>query len=165
MVALLTAAAALVPLRLVRVKMLPFDNKSEMQVVLNMPDGTPLEQTAHVAQALGNELAKQPDVVNYQIYAGTSGPYNFNGLVRHYYLRSKPNQADIQVNLTQPKQRGDQSHAHNPSAAVLAPIPGIVRRWPLGPDPWPCPLDLVLTPWARSALRSSRVAVRRRIRP
>jgi len=97
-------------LGLVRVKMLPFDNKSELQVVINMPDGTPLEQTARVAQALGEELARQPDVLNYQVYAGTSGPYNFNGLVRHYYMRRQPNQADIQVNLLPAKQRSEQSH-------------------------------------------------------
>ena len=96
---------------LVRVKMLPFDNKSELQVVINMPDGTPLEQTARVAQALGDELAQQPDVLNYQTYTGTSGPYNFNGLVRHYYMRRQPNQADIQVNLLPAKQRSEQSHA------------------------------------------------------
>jgi multidrug efflux pump subunit AcrB len=108
---LLLASMALVPLGLVRVKMLPFDNKSELQVVINMPDGTPLEQTARVAQALGEELARQPDVLNYQTYTGTSGPYNFNGLVRHYYMRRQPNQADIQVNLLPAKQRSVQSHA------------------------------------------------------
>jgi multidrug efflux pump subunit AcrB len=109
--ALLLISVALVPLGLVRVKMLPFDNKSELQVVINMPDGTPLEQTARVAQALGEELARQPDVLNYQTYAGTSGPYNFNGLVRHYFLRRQPNKADIQVNLLPAKQRSAQSHA------------------------------------------------------
>ncbi|MGA7857130.1 MAG: efflux RND transporter permease subunit, partial [Terracidiphilus sp.] len=108
---LFLVSVALVPLGLVKVKMLPFDNKSELQVVINMPDGTPLEQTARVAQALGNELARQPDVLNYQTYTGTSGPYNFNGLVRHYYMRRKPNQADIQVNLLPAKQRSVQSHA------------------------------------------------------
>ncbi len=107
---LLLVSVALVPLGLVRVKMLPFDNKSELQVVINMPDGTPLEQTARVAQALGDELARQPDVLNYQTYTGTSGPYNFNGLVRHYYMRRMANQADIQVNLLPAKQRKDQSH-------------------------------------------------------
>ena len=110
-VVLLVASVTLVPLGLVRVKMLPFDNKSELQVVINMPDGTPLEQTARVAQALGEELARQPDVLNYQTYTGTSGPYNFNGLVRHYYMRRQPNQADIQVNLMPAKQRSVQSHA------------------------------------------------------
>lgn len=108
---LLLLSVALVPWGLVRVKMLPFDNKSELQVVINMPDGTPLEQTLAVTQALGNELAHQPDVLNYQLYAGASGPYNFNGLVRHYYMRRMPNQADIQVNLVPAKDRRDQSHA------------------------------------------------------
>ena len=110
-VVLFLVSVALVPLGLVKVKMLPFDNKSELQVVINMPDGTPLEQTARVAQALGEELARQPDVLNYQTYTGTSGPYNFNGLVRHYYMRRQPNQADIQVNLLPAKQRSVQSHA------------------------------------------------------
>jgi len=109
--AMLLISVLLVPLGLVRVKMLPFDNKSEIQVVVNMPDGTPLEQTLRVTQALGDALATQPDVLNYQIYAGTSGPYNFNGLVRHYYMRRMPNQADIQVNLVGAKDRHEQSHA------------------------------------------------------
>ncbi len=109
-VVLLLAAVAFVPLKWVRVKMLPFDNKSEFQVIIDMPNGTPLEQTARVAQALGQHLSRQPEVVNYQIYAGTSGPYNFNGLVRHYFLRSEPNQADIQVNLLSRHERSAQSH-------------------------------------------------------
>ena len=110
-VILLLASVALVPLGMVHVKMLPFDNKSELQVIINMPDGTPLEQTARVAQALGDELARQPDVLNYQTYTGTSGPYNFNGLVRHYYMRGQANQADIQVNLLPANRRNVQSHA------------------------------------------------------
>jgi multidrug efflux pump subunit AcrB len=109
-IVMLLLSAVLVPLGLVRVKMLPFDNKSELQVIVNMPDGTPLEQTARVTAALGQELARQPDVDNYQTYSGTSGPYNFNGLVRHYYMRRMPNQADIQVNLLPAKERKDQSH-------------------------------------------------------
>ncbi|MFP5211644.1 MAG: efflux RND transporter permease subunit [Acidobacteriota bacterium] len=109
-IVLLLISVALVPMGLVRVKMLPFDNKSEIQVIVNMPDGTPLEQTLRVTQALGAVLAQQSDVVNYQEYAGTSGPYNFNGLVRHYYMRQQPNEADIQVNLLPAKQRHLQSH-------------------------------------------------------
>ena len=109
-VVLLLAAVAFVPLKWVRVKMLPFDNKSEFQVIIDMPDGTPLEQTTRVAQALGNYLGQQPEVTNYQIYSGTSGPYNFNGLVRHYFLRRQPNQADIQVNLLSRHERKAQSH-------------------------------------------------------
>jgi multidrug efflux pump subunit AcrB len=109
-VVLFLAAAALVPLKLVRVKMLPFDNKSEFQVIVDMPDGTTLEETTRVAQTLGHLLSQQHEVANYQIYAGTSGPYNFNGLVRHYYLRRAPNQADIQVNLLPASERSTQSH-------------------------------------------------------
>ena len=110
MVLLLLATVSLVPLKLVKVKMLPFDNKSEFQVVVDMPDGTTLEQTARVTQDLGKYLAQQPEVLNYQIYAGTSGPYNFNGLLRHSFLRSQPNQADIQVNLLPLDERSAQSH-------------------------------------------------------
>ncbi|HVJ09191.1 MAG TPA: efflux RND transporter permease subunit [Acidisarcina sp.] len=109
-VVLLLLAFALVPLKLVRVKMLPFDNKSEFQVIVDMPDGTTLEQTARVAQTLGHYIAQQPEVANYQVYAGLSGPYNFNGLVRHSYLRHQPNQADIQVNLLPISERSAQSH-------------------------------------------------------
>jgi multidrug efflux pump subunit AcrB len=109
-IVLLLAAVAFIPLKWVQVKMLPFDNKSEFQVIIDMPDGTPLEQTTRVAQALGSYLGGQPEVVNYQIYSGTSGPYNFNGLVRHYFLRRGPNQADIQVNLLSRHDRSAQSH-------------------------------------------------------
>src|SRR6516225_6867844 len=109
-VVLLLAAVAFVPLKWVQVKMLPFDNKSEFQVIIDMPDGAPLEKTTRVAQALGQHLGEQPEVINYQIYAGTSGPYNFNGLVRHYFLRRHPNQADIQVNLLSRHERSAQSH-------------------------------------------------------
>ncbi len=109
-IVLLLAAVAFIPLKWVQVKMLPFDNKSEFQVIIDMPDGTPLEQTTRVAQALGSYLGGQPEVVNYQIYSGTSGPYNFNGLVRHYFLRRGPNQADIQVNLLSLQDRKAQSH-------------------------------------------------------
>jgi multidrug efflux pump subunit AcrB len=109
-VVLLMAAVAFVPLKWVRVKVLPFDNKSEFQVMIDIPDGTPLEQTTRVAQTLGHYLEQQPEVINYQIYAGTSGPYNFNGLVRHYFLRRQPNQADIQVNLLSRHDRKAQSH-------------------------------------------------------
>ncbi len=109
-VGLLLAAIALVPLKAVIVKMLPFDNKSEFQVILNMPEGTTLEQTAAVAQRMGRRIAADPDVINYQVYAGTAAPFNFNGLVRHYYLRGGPSEADIQVNLKPRDERKAQSH-------------------------------------------------------
>jgi multidrug efflux pump subunit AcrB len=109
-VLLLLLAIAFVPLKLVKVKMLPFDNKSEFQVILNMPRGTPLERTTAVAQQMGRRIAQEPEVTDYQVYAGTAAPYNFNGLVRHYFLRHGPDEADIQVNLTPRHERSAQSH-------------------------------------------------------
>jgi multidrug efflux pump subunit AcrB len=96
---------------LVELKMLPFDNKSEFQVMVDMPAGTPLEKTASVLHELGGYLARDPEVVNYQAYAGTSAPINFNGLVRQYYLRSGPEVGDLQVNLVDQHHRSEQSHA------------------------------------------------------
>ncbi len=109
-IVLLLLACSLVAFKLVRVKMLPFDNKSEFQVIIDMPNGTTLEQTTRVAQELAREAARDPEVANYQIYSGTAGPHNFNGLVRHYFLRSGPNVADIQVNLRDRHERSVQSH-------------------------------------------------------
>lgn len=94
----------------VAVKMLPFDNKNEMQVVIDMPEGTTLERTAVVAREIGEYLSTQPLVVNYQNYVGTSAPITFNGLVRHYDLRGGSNMADIQVNLVGKEDRSLQSH-------------------------------------------------------
>ena len=109
-VVLLLGSVSLFYIGFVKVKMLPFDNKSEFQVIVDMPNGTPLEQTARVAQALTTEVWKQPEVVDVESYAGTASPYNFNGLVRHYYLRSGPNVADLQVNLKSKSARKLQSH-------------------------------------------------------
>lgn len=94
----------------VTVKMLPFDNKNEMQVVIDMPEGTTLERTAVVAKEIGQYLATQPLVKDYQNYVGTSAPINFNGLIRHYDLRKGSNTADIQVNLIDKELRKEQSH-------------------------------------------------------
>ena len=110
-VVLLVGAMALVATKWVRVKMLPFDNKSEFQIVVDMPEGTTLEQTDRVTQAIVEVVRKQPEVKNYQTYVGTSGPYNFNGLVRHYFLRQGSNVADVQVNLVDKGDRKAQSHA------------------------------------------------------
>ena len=96
---------------LVLLKMLPFDNKSELQVVVDMPAGTPLEQTSAVLHELGAYLATVPEVTDYQAYAGTAAPINFNGLVRQYYLRAGGNVGDIQVNLVDKHHRSEQSHA------------------------------------------------------
>ncbi|MCS6860223.1 MAG: efflux RND transporter permease subunit, partial [Abditibacteriales bacterium] len=109
-VLLLLGAVAFIPLKWVTVKMLPFDNKSEFQVIIDMDEGTTLEQTAQVTREIGDYLATVPEVVNYQMYIGTASPYNFNGLVRHYFLRSGPNVADIQVNLLPKHDRTAQSH-------------------------------------------------------
>lgn len=95
----------------VAVKMLPFDNKNEFQVVIDMPEGTTLERTAVVTREIGQFLKNRPEVVNYQSYVGTSAPITFNGLVRHYDLRGASNTADIQVNLIGKDKRKAQSHA------------------------------------------------------
>ena len=107
---LLLASVALIPLKLVTVKMLPFDNKSEFQVVIDMPEGTALEQTARVAGEMAHAVLGDDGVVNVQSYVGTASPYNFNGLVRHYFLRRAPQLADLQVNLLPKDERREQSH-------------------------------------------------------
>ncbi|OEU56953.1 MAG: multidrug transporter AcrB [Desulfobulbaceae bacterium S3730MH12] len=108
--AMLLASCSMVYLGMVKVKMLPFDNKSEFQVILNMPEGSTLEQTSHVASEMADVISEDPAVVNYQIYTGTASPYNFNGLVRHYFMRQGPTVADIQVNLLPKSERSLQSH-------------------------------------------------------
>ncbi len=108
---LLLAAFSMVYFKLVVVKMLPFDNKSEFQIIVDMPEGTSLEETAAATHALAVELNKVPEITDYQTYVGTASPFNFNGLVRHYYTRRGENVADIQVNLTPKGERSDQSHA------------------------------------------------------
>jgi multidrug efflux pump subunit AcrB len=108
---LIALSVALPALGLVILKMLPFDNKSEFQVVVDMPAGTPLEQTASVLHELGACLARQPEVSHYQAYAGTASPINFNGLMRQYDLRSGGEVGDLQVTLLDKAQRREQSHA------------------------------------------------------
>ena len=107
---LLVGALSLVALKFVRVKMLPFDNKSEFQVIVDMPEGTTLEGTAAITREIGDYIRTVPEVIDYQMYVGTASPYNFNGLVRHYFLRRGPNVADIQVNLAPKGKRSAQSH-------------------------------------------------------
>jgi multidrug efflux pump subunit AcrB len=109
-VALLLGSTSLFYVQFVKVKMLPFDNKSEFQVIVDMPNGTTLEETARAANALARATLDQPEVVNVQTYAGAASPFNFNGLVRHYYLRQGSNVADIQVNLRPKSDRKLQSH-------------------------------------------------------
>ena len=107
---LLLASVTLVYFKLVTVKMLPFDNKNEIQVIIDMPEGTTLERTAAVTKEIAGYLRTVPEVVNYQTYVGTAAPINFNGLVRHYDLRRGSNVADIQINLLDKGDRSEQSH-------------------------------------------------------
>jgi len=110
-----------------KVKMLPFDNKSEFQVIVDMPTGTTLEDTARVTQLLAEETQKQREVVNVETYVGTASPYNFNGLVRHYYLRRGPNVADIQVNLLPKGER--KLHSHEIAKLVRHRILPVAERF------------------------------------
>ncbi len=138
--ALLAGAVALVPLEAVVLKMLPFDNKSEFQVVLDMPEGTTLERTAGVLGEMADAIAAVPEVVDYQVYAGTAAPIGFNGLVRQYYLRRAPELGDIQVNLTPKHTRKRKSHdVAGDVRALVAPIAAahggavVVAEVPPGP--------------------------------
>ncbi len=107
---LLLAAMGTVAIGWVQVKMLPFDNKSEFQLILNMPEGSSLEKTTQAAREMAEAVRGEPEVVDYQIYAGAAGPFNFNGLVRHYFARRGANVADIQINLAPKGERKAQSH-------------------------------------------------------
>ncbi len=109
-VVLLLASCSLIYFKLVTVKMLPFDNKNELQVIVDTPNGTSLEDTAKIVGEMTDVLRKEPEVSDFQTYIGTSAPFNFNGLVRHYYLRKGANLADIQVNLSPKSDRSLQSH-------------------------------------------------------
>jgi len=127
-VALLIAISVALPATgLVLLKMLPFDNKSEFQVVVDMPAGTPVERTAAVMHELGAYLATVPEVTDYQAYAGTAAPINFNGLVRQYYLRAGGEVGDIQVNLVDKHARDAQSHAI--ATRVRPPLQEIAKRF------------------------------------
>jgi len=110
LVVLLLLSMALVGVGWVKVKMLPFDNKSEFQIILNMPEGSSLERTAQCAREIAHAVRAEPEVTNYQIYVGAAAPFNFNGLVRHYFLRRGANVADLQINLLPKSERQAQSH-------------------------------------------------------
>jgi multidrug efflux pump subunit AcrB len=118
-VLLLLGASSMFLTRAVRMKMLPFDDKDEIQVVLDLPEGTPLETTLAVAQDVGRAATGLPEVSDVQLYAGTAAPFNFNGMIRHYYLRRGPSVADLQVNLVGKGERAAQSHA---VALALRPL-------------------------------------------
>jgi len=126
MLLLIGGAMALPASGLVILKMLPFDNKSEFQVVVDMPEGSTVEDTARVLAELGEYLATVPEVTDYQAYAGTASPIGFNGLVRQYYLRRGPNVGDIQVNLVDKRERERKSH--DIARAVRGPLQEIGRR-------------------------------------
>ena len=123
----LVLAVSLGVVKLVILKMLPFDNKSEFQVVVDMPTGTALEQTNAVLHDIGAYLATVPEVTDYEAYAGAASPINFNGLVRQYYLRSGADQGDIQVNLRDKHHRSRSSHQI--ATAMLEPIQKIAANW------------------------------------
>ncbi len=123
----LLLAVSLGVVKLVVLKMLPFDNKSEFQVVVDMPSGTALEQTGAVMHEIGAYLAMVPEVTDYEAYAGAASPINFNGLVRQYYLRSAAEQGDIQVNLRDKHHRSRSSHEI--ASSVREPVEAIANKW------------------------------------
>ena len=124
---LLLLSVSLVGIKSVVLKMLPFDNKSEFQVVVDMPEGTTVEQTMRVLEELGQHISKVEEVTDYQLYAGTAAPINFNGLVRQYYLRQQANQGDIQVNLLDKSLRDKKSHEI--AAALRQPLQKIGQQF------------------------------------
>ncbi|HMK73740.1 MAG TPA: efflux RND transporter permease subunit, partial [Myxococcaceae bacterium] len=137
---LLLAAAAFVPAGWVRVKMLPYDNKSELEIVLNMPEESSLERTAQAAREIAAAIRQEKEVTDYQVYVGTAAPYSFNGLMRHYDLRRGSSMAEVQVNLLSKEQRSVQSHAFalriRPKVAAIAARHGArvaVAEVPPGP--------------------------------
>jgi multidrug efflux pump subunit AcrB len=159
---LLLAATALVPAGWVRVKMLPFDNKSELEIVLNMPEDSSLERTAQVARELAAAVRGEKEVRDYQVYVGTAAPYSFNGLMRHYDLRRGASMAEVQVNLVSKEQRSVQSHAFalriRPAIAAIAARHGArvaVAEVPPGP---PVLQSLVAEVYAPDAASRQRLA-------
>lgn len=126
-VLLLVGSTLLFYTRHVVVKMLPFDNKSEIQLIIDMPEGTTLEETARVTQAVGRYVKTVPEVRDYQAYVGTASPFNFSGLVRHYYLRERPHEADIQINLVAKHERVAQSHEI--AQRIRPPVQKIAREY------------------------------------
>jgi multidrug efflux pump subunit AcrB len=140
LMAAIVVAMALVLFEAVVLKMLPFDNKSEFQVVLDMPEGTPVETTAMVLDELARVIETVPEVTDYQVYAGTAAPINFNGLVRQYYLRNEGTMGDIQVNLLDKHHRDRSSHEISSSvrdhlATVAARYDGSVKVVEVPPGP------------------------------
>lgn len=126
-VSLILLAVSLPVMKLVVLKMLPFDNKSELQIVVDMPEGTTLEQTLRVLDELSDYAIKIEEVKDIEIYAGNTAPINFNGLVRQYYLRQAPHQGDLQINLVDKAHRDRQSH--DIALALRTPLQAIGQRF------------------------------------
>ncbi len=126
-VSLILMAVMLPVLKIVVLKMLPFDNKSELQVIVDMPEGTPLEQTLMVLDELSDYVISVKEVSDVELYAGTAAPINFNGLVRQYYLRQSPHHGDLQVNLVDKSNRDRQSH--DIALQLREPLQTIGRRF------------------------------------
>ena len=126
-VGLLAVSVGLLFMKAVQVKMLPFDNKSEFQVVMDLPEGATLETTNALGQEIATYLRRVPEVKSTEVYAGTAAPFNFNGLVRHYFMRSGANVGDVQVNLAPKGERARQSHAV--AVAVRPGLDSIARRY------------------------------------
>ena len=154
-VAIIAVAMLLVVAQLVVLKMLPFDNKSEFQVIVDMPEGTSIEQTARALDAMAESIERVPEVTDYQVYAGTASPINFNGLVRHYFLRTGPLVADLQVNLLPKHHRDQASHpfAKELRELLLPVVEGTganvkVTEVPPGP-PVQAPLVAEISLWFR----------------
>jgi multidrug efflux pump subunit AcrB len=158
--------------KLVVLKMLPFDNKSEFQVVLDMPAGTPLEDTARVLREIGAEIAQVPEVADYQAYAGTASPINFNGLVRQYYLRARPNRATSRstwstrsIAAPEPRDRrrgarrarGDRA-PHGGNAKVVEVPPGPPVLSPIVAEVYGPDYEAARSPWPSRCARPSKDA-------
>src|SRR5579864_6385692 len=162
---LLLIAMVLVGIGWVKVKMLPFDNKSEFQIILNMPEGSALERTAEAAREIAAAIRVEPEVTDYQIYAGVAAPFNFNGLVRHYFMRRGAHVADLQINLVSKNERKAQSHdiakRVRPRVAAIAAKYGArvaVAEVPPGP-----PVLQTLVAEIYGSTQESRLALAKRV--
>ncbi len=162
----IVAAAGLAGVKLVVLKMLPFDNKSEFQVVVDLPEGAPVEQTARVLSALSAVIVQVPEVTDYQAYAGTAAPINFNGLVRQYAQRQAPHLGDLQVNLVDKHQRQRSSHeiarGVRPALSAIAQRYGaVVQVVEVPPGP---PVHAPIVAEVYAATHSARIAIATHLR-
>ncbi|HBA87758.1 MAG TPA: multidrug transporter AcrB [Geobacter sp.] len=165
-VVLLLVSCSLIYFKAVTVKMLPFDNKSELQLIVDAPEGTTLEENARMVAELGDALRKVPEVTDFQNYVGTSSPFNFNGLVRHYYLRKGPTVAEVQVNLVKKEDRAQQSHdiAKRIRPALKAITDRYGARLKVAEIPPGPPVLSTLVAEVYGPNQESRVAIARKVR-